>query len=438
MVLLYIERVGKACHVVPAVSDSAHSVHDAHSHIPDRAAQIDPDVAAQNDSELRGIFDDMDDPVNRASSVSPVKRTGGADLKYTRTKRRRVAEATSVAIPDPPRPTAAVIPAVSQAQVLRPLVAPSLSYRLPSDSSLVRRVDLLETQLNRDYFLLSVIRLDLLGSAEPEVEAEEEVELTYEFELLLRYSDSDDSENSENASANDSDDDSSDDSDSSDDGNDEGVADSSDGSAATTETDTDESANERRTKLVHDVSAASESDHSHQSFVQDGAALHRERRSKACHVVPAVSDSAHSVHDVHSHIPDRAAQIDPDVATQNDSELRGIFDDMDDPMNRASSVSPVKRTGGADLKYTRTKRRRVAEATSVAIPDPPRPTAAVIPAVSQAQVLRPLVAPSLSYRLPSDSSLVRRVDLLETQLIKEYHNGITAENRNELYSISRN
>uniref|UniRef100_UPI001CB9BD5A dentin sialophosphoprotein-like n=1 Tax=Erigeron canadensis TaxID=72917 RepID=UPI001CB9BD5A len=232
---------------------------------------------------------------------------------------------------------------------------------------------------------------------------------------ITNNSDSDDSENSENASANDSDDDSSDDSDSSDDGNDEGVADSSDGSAATTETDTDESANERRTKLVHDVSAASESDHSHQSFVQDGAALHRERRSKACHVVPAVSDSAHSVHDVHSHIPDRAAQIDPDVAAQNDSELRGIFDDMDDPVNRASSVSPVKRTGGADLKYTRTKRRRVAEATSVAIPDPPRPTAAVIPAVSQAQVLRPLVAPSLSYRLPSDSSLVRRVDLLETQ-----------------------
>nr|XP_043612413.1 dentin sialophosphoprotein-like [Erigeron canadensis] len=236
-------------------------------------------------------------------------------------------------------------------------------------------------------------------------------------------SDSDDSESSENASANDSDDDSSDDSDSSDDGNDEGVADSSDGSAAATETDTDESAsvadsprNERRTKLVHDVSAASESDHSHQSFVQEGAALHRERRSKACHAVPAISDSAHSVHDAHSHIPDRAAQIDPDVAAQNDSELRGIFDDMDDPVNRASSVSPVKRTGGADLKYTRTKRRRVAEATSVAIPDPPRPTAAVIPAVSQAQVLRPLVAPSLSYRLPSDSSLVRRVDLLETQV----------------------
>ena len=233
-------------------------------------------------------------------------------------------------------------------------------------------------------------------------------------------SDSDDSESSENASANDSDDDSSDDSDSSDDGHDEGVADSSDGSAAATETDTDESAsvarNERRTKLVHDVSAASESDHSHQSFVQEGAALHRERRSKACHVVPGVSDSAHSVHDAHSHIPDRAAQIDPDVAAQNDSELRGVFDDMDDPVNRASSVSLVKRKGGADLKYTRTKRRRVAEATSVAIPDPPRPTAAVIPAVSQAQVLRPLVAPSLSYRLPSDSSLVRRVDLLETQV----------------------
>nr|XP_043619712.1 putative surface protein SACOL0050 [Erigeron canadensis] len=261
-----------------------------------------------------------------------------------------------------------------------------------------------------------VIPVSTAGSAEPEVEAEEVVELTYEFELLLRYSDSDDSESSENASANDSDDDSSDDSDSSDDGNDEGVADSSDGSAATTETDTDESANERRTKLVHDVSAASESDHSHQSFVQEGVALHRERRSKACHAVPAVSDSAHFVHDAHSHIPDHAAQIDPDVAAQNDSELRGIFDDMDDPVNRASSVSPVKRTGGADLKYTRTKRRRVVEATSVAIPDPPRPTAAVIPAVSQAQVLRPMVAPSLSYRLPSDSSLVRRVDLLETQV----------------------
>nr|XP_043638169.1 dentin sialophosphoprotein-like [Erigeron canadensis] len=229
-----------------------------------------------------------------------------------------------------------------------------------------------------------------------------------DFSYILD-SDSDDSESSENASANDSDDDSSDDSDSSDDGNDEGVADSSDSSATATETDTDESANERRTKLVHDVSAASESDHSHQSFVQDGAALHRERRSKACHVVPAISDS---------HNPDRAAQIDPDVIAQNDSELRGIFDDMDDPVNRASSVSPVKQTGGAGLNYTRTKRRRVVEATSVAIPDPPRPTAAVVPAVSQAQVLRPLVAPSLSYRLPSDSSLVRRVDLLETQIWK--------------------
>nr|XP_043619701.1 clumping factor A-like [Erigeron canadensis] len=238
-------------------------------------------------------------------------------------------------------------------------------------------------------FNAATLRTVLHLGAEPEVEAEEEVELTYEFELLLRYSDSDDSESSENASANDSDDDSSDDSDSSDDGNDEGVADSSDGSAAVTETDIDESASvadaprsERRTKLVHDVSAASESDHSHQSFVQEGAALHKECRSKACHVVPAVSDSTHSIHDAHSHIPDRAAQIDPDVAAQNDSELCGIFDDMDDPVNRASSVSPVKRTGGADLKYTRTKRRRVAEATSVAIPDPPRPTTAVIPAVS--------------------------------------------------------
>ena len=167
-------------------------------------------------------------------------------------------------------------------------------------------------------------------------------------------------------------------------GNDDDDVASSDGSAATTATDTDDSAAaERRTKMIHDIAAASESDHSHQSFDQAGVVFHRERRSKACHAVPAISDSANSI---------PAAEIDPDVAAQHDSELREIFEDMEDPVNRASSVSPVKRQGSIDLQYTRIKRRRVVEASSVAMPDPPRPTAAVAPVLG------------------------RRVDLLETRV----------------------